>query len=161
MDERIKRTFQVIIPLGAFLGFIVYSLFYVWTVPGDGILCPCTVPVSTIVVSVALTGLFVGSFMHYIISKSFTEKKEYVEEGAEKILKFLDGDTRKIVRALVGNNGEMLQSDITKKTGLSRVKVSRTVKELSQMGLVEKTNSGVSNRIKLDEELYSLLSKSK
>lgn len=158
MDERMKRTLQVIVPLAAFVGFIVYALFYVWTVPGGDTFCPCTVPVSMIVVAVAVTGLFVGSFMHYIVSKSFTEKKEEMEQGAEKILEFLDSNMRKVIKALIENGGVMLQSDITKETDLSRVKVSRTVKELNQKGIVEKTSSGVSNRIILDEEMLELLS---
>lgn len=160
MDEKVKRTLQVVLLIAAFLGFVAYALFYVWTVPGGGTMCPCTVPVTTILIAVALSGLFVGSLIYYLVSKSFFEKKEEMEQGAEKVLEFLDEGSRKVIQKLVDNGGEMLQSDITKETDLSRVKVSRIIKDLSQKGTVEKKDSGVSNRITLDEEMYQLLSNS-
>ena len=160
MDERVKRTLQVVLTIAAFMGFVAYALFYVWTVPGSGTMCPCTVPVSMILVAVALSGVFVGSLIYYIISKSFFEVKEEMEHGAEKILEFLDVNTRKVVKNLVENEGKMLQSDITKQTDLSRVKVSRILKDLDGKGVVKKTDSGVSNIITLDKEMYRLLSKS-
>jgi len=160
MDERVKRTLQVVLTIAAFMGFVAYALFYVWTVPGGGTMCPCTVPVSMILVAVALSGVFVGSLIYYIVSKSFFEVKEEMEHGAEKILEFLDVNTRKVVKNLVENEGKMLQSDITKQTDLSRVKVSRILKDLDSKGVVKKTDSGVSNRVTLDKEMYRLLSKS-
>jgi len=160
MDEKVKRTLQVVLLIAAFLGFVAYALFYVWTVPGGGTMCPCTVPVTTILIAVALSGLFVGSLIYYLVSKSFFEKKEEMEQGAEKVLEFLDEGSRKVIQKLVHNGGEMLQSDITKETDLSRVKVSRIIKDLSQKGTVEKKDSSVSNRITLDEEMYQLLSNS-
>ncbi len=160
MDEKVKRTLQVVFIIAAFMGFVTYALFYVWTVPGEGTMCPCTVPVTMILIAVALSGLFVGSSIYYLVSKSFFEKKEEMEQGAEKILEFLDEGTGRVVKKLVENDGEMLQSDITKKTDLSRVKVSRIIRDLAEKGIVDKINSGVSNRITLDKEMYHLLSNS-
>lgn len=52
------------------------------------------------------------------------------------------------------NNGELTQSDLVRKTKLSKVKVHRIVKRLESLGIVSKYPYGITNKIKLEKSLY-------
>ena len=46
-----------------------------------------------------------------------------------------------------GGNGSVYQSDIMKKTGFSKVKVSRVLDKLEQKGLLERKRRGMTNLV--------------
>jgi len=63
-------------------------------------------------------------------------------------------DEKIVIKELERNNGEMTQSDLVRKTKLSKVKIHRIVKRLESLGIVSKYPYGITNKIKLEKSLY-------
>jgi len=59
-----------------------------------------------------------------------------------------------VIKELEEANGELTQSELVKKTKLSKVKVHRVIKRLEQLKIVNKYPYGVTNKIKLEKEIY-------
>ena len=59
----------------------------------------------------------------------------------------LDSDEGKVVAFINEGNGSVYQSDIMKKTGFSKVKVSRVLDKLEQKGLLERKRRGMTNLV--------------
>jgi uncharacterized membrane protein len=66
----------------------------------------------------------------------------------EKLLKILPEDERKIIGLLIKEK-KMEQTYLVAESGLSKVKVSRTLAKLEQRGIIEKKPLGNTNLIKL------------
>ena len=64
-------------------------------------------------------------------------------------LALLDADEKKIIAILQENQGSTFQSDIAKKMGYSKVKVSRMLDRLEQKGLLERKRRGMTNLVVL------------
>lgn len=60
-------------------------------------------------------------------------------------------DEGEVIKLLMLNDGHVRQHQITKETGWSKSKVSRTVSSMCEDGLIEKTASGRENVITLSE----------
>lgn len=65
------------------------------------------------------------------------------------ILRLLDGDERRLMRAIVDAHGELLQRDLVAATTFSDAKVSRLLDRLEQRGLVVRERQGMTNRVRL------------
>jgi len=59
----------------------------------------------------------------------------------------LDADETAVVAIINEGNGSIYQSDIMKKTGFSKVKVSRVLDRLEQKGLLERKRRGMTNLV--------------
>jgi hypothetical protein len=59
----------------------------------------------------------------------------------------LDSDEARVVAFINEGNGSVYQSDILKKTGFSKVKVSRLLDKLEQKGLLERKRRGMTNLV--------------
>ena len=59
----------------------------------------------------------------------------------------LDSDEVRVVAIINEGNGSVYQSDIMKKTGFSKVKVSRLLDKLEQKGLTERKRRGMTNLV--------------
>ena len=59
----------------------------------------------------------------------------------------LDADEARVVAIINDGNGSVYQSDILKKTGFSKVKVSRLLDRLEQKGLTERKRRGMTNLV--------------
>jgi uncharacterized membrane protein len=59
----------------------------------------------------------------------------------------LDSDEARVVAFINEGNGSVYQSDILKKTGFSKVKVSRLLDRLEQKGLLERKRRGMTNLV--------------
>jgi len=68
-------------------------------------------------------------------------------------LRVLNEDERKVIEALVAEDGTMLQKDIRWKTGLSRVKTHRILFRLAKRGIVSAEKYYNTNRITLADWL--------
>ena len=80
--------------------------------------------------------------------------KETKELKKEVIGSMTLPDEKIVIRELERNNGEMTQSDLVRKTKLSKVKIHRIVKRLESLGIVSKYPYGITNKIKLEKSLY-------
>ena len=59
-------------------------------------------------------------------------------------------DEKIVIKELERNEGELTQSDLVRKTKLSKVKVHRIIKRLESLFIVSKYPYGVTNKIKLE-----------
>ena len=95
-----------------------------------------------------------------IESQKSQVKPEWAPEGAdeestlEAVMRVLNEDERKVIRALAGGENEtMLQKDIRWKTGLSRVKTHRVVARLAKRSVVSVEKYYNTNKIELADWL--------
>lgn len=64
-------------------------------------------------------------------------------------VRLLDGDERRLMRAIVEAKGDILQRDLVRGTAFSDAKVSRLLDRLEERGLVVRERHGMTNRIRL------------
>jgi len=82
-----------------------------------------------------------------IMNKNQKNKNNF--SGEQNILKFLNPIEQRIVKIVLKNNGEMLQSQISKTEDMTKLKVHRTVKSLEQKKIIEIKHYGKTNKISL------------
>jgi len=88
---------------------------------------------------------------------AMAEKQKEVEEAGESgsgdrleaALRLLDENERRVVEALVAEEGSMLQKDISIDLGFSRVKTHRVVQSLVKRGLVTAEEHFNTNKVRL------------
>lgn len=78
-----------------------------------------------------------------------------IKKPKEVILSVLDEHERKVIEILTTAGGETNQKKIVQETNLSKAKVSRIVKSLSERGLVEVKRIGRTNKLKLVKAKFS------
>lgn len=64
-------------------------------------------------------------------------------------VRLLDGDERRLLRAIVEAHGDILQRDLVRITAFSDAKVSRLLDRLQERGLVVRERQGMTNRVRL------------
>lgn len=90
---------------------------------------------------------FVGVYL-MIKGGNLNEGGDRKEEWG-KILGTLEVDEKSIYQQLVDENGAIFQSELVEKSGLSKVKVSRTLDKLEAKGHLERRRRGLTNIIVL------------
>ena len=117
--------------------------------------CPHEKVVQTQNVIIAALILVIGAVVAWIF---FQMRKKPVErmQAAEKRgewkkadVSSLETDEKKVVEVLNDNEGSAFQSDIIKKTGYTKVKVSRILDRMEQRGLIERKRRGMANLVVL------------
>jgi uncharacterized membrane protein len=109
--------------------------------------------------------MFIGlSFVQLLVATTFTAiitgfgiyRYLYprIKKPKEVILSVLDEYERKVIQILASKGGEAKQKTIVKETNLSKAKVSRIVKSLSERGLIEVQRIGRTNRLKLSKTKF-------
>ena len=82
------------------------------------------------------------------------KKKERKELTKSVIDSMITPEEKLIIKELETNNDELTQSELVKRTKLSKVKVHRIIKRLESLKVVSKYPYGVTNKIKLEKEIY-------
>lgn len=77
-------------------------------------------------------------------------------ENIHHVLTLLESDERKVVKHLV-HHGNIAQSKLGHDLTISKVKISRIIKRLSERGVVEKKSHGMTNVIALSPNLNEVL----
>lgn len=103
-----------------------------------------------IIVSLALV---VGAGTYYLMSSKVEEKEVSLKKNTGTILRFLSDDERKLVNLLLENNGRILQAEVTRLPGMTKVKSHRVVQKLLDKGVIEKEKLGKTNIVKLPSEI--------
>jgi hypothetical protein len=86
---------------------------------------------------------------------SLTREKE-LKHTKEKLTDLLLlPDEKTVIQELRKSNGEMTQSQLVIKTGLSKVKVHRVIKSLTMKGIIKKYEYGLTNKIILEKEIVT------
>ena len=89
----------------------------------------------------------------YMLLRLSGEEKIAIKTTAEaaSTIKKLSGDSKAVFDA-VAAEGTVFQSDLIRKTGFSKVKVSRILDRLEMTGLVERRRRGMANVIVLKQK---------
>jgi hypothetical protein len=99
-------------------------------------------------------GLF-GVCMLFLIGITLFVKGDALSDGEAgeqawpKTLNFLAGDEKTVYGLIVDSGGALFQSEIVEKTGLSKVKVTRTLDKLESRQLLERRRRGLTNIVVL------------
>ncbi len=113
--------------------------------------CPNVVSQYFIYIFITLAIVFIYCLLHYLFSLKIDAKQCVISKNMEILYAILDNDERSTLDELVKNNGELDQSDLSKK--YNKLKAHRIIKKLLDKGLIDITKSGKTNKIKLKSEL--------
>ncbi|MEM7826833.1 MAG: hypothetical protein QXQ40_01260 [Candidatus Aenigmatarchaeota archaeon] len=138
------------------------------------------IPIISLVLPSALLILAVIPLSYYFLSKRLEEKLEMnikiisklinkkdsiikmnSKNNTDKsiILKFFNPNERKVVEMLIKKKGEILQSEISRTGGMTKLKTHRAVKDLERKGIVTIEKHGKTNRIILTKDVKNTLLK--
>lgn len=148
-----KKIILGILILAVFAFVVSISSLYVQIQISQGNACGCFIPLPIFIPFVASIGLFIGTIIYYLFHP------EIEGEGIpiEVLLNCFEGDERSVVKKILDNNGEVLQSKIVKDTNLSKVKVHRILKKLEGKGFIEKSSHGNTNKVEVNKKTHELL----
>ncbi len=139
--------------IAGFAAVIFFSITYL----NERILCDmdCRAKneVSLILVLLSLFGMFIGSLTYYFISEKYQKKIDRIHKDVNLTLRFLEGEERAIVNSIIDRKGKINQSDLVKDTGLSRVKISRSLMRLEQKDIIKKSKNGMTNIVEMNKNL--------
>lgn len=94
-----------------------------------------------IMIFVLLIGLYILLF-----TKEKNPKAEQ-KENNEKVLNKLNEEEKQIIAKIIESEGSIYQSDLIKKTGLSKVKITRILDKIEGKGLINRQRRGMTNVI--------------
>ena len=155
-----NKFFQLWLIVGIMAGFAAVIFFSI-TYLNEKVLCDlnCRLKneVSLVLVLLSLFGMFVGSLTYYFISEKYERKITKIQKDITRTLDFLEGEEKTIINSIINRKGQTTQSDIAKDTGLSRVKISRSIKKLEQKKIITKIPNGMTNNIEIEKELRKIL----
>jgi uncharacterized membrane protein len=165
MDEvepliRKNKFIQLWLIIGIIAGFAAV-LFFSITYLNQKVLCniDCKIQnqVSIALILLSLFGMFIGSLTYYFISEKYEKKITKMQKDASLTLKFLEREEKAIMTSILNHKGKTTQSEIARDTGLSRVKIFRSLKKLEEKDIIRKKPHGMTNSIELEEELRKVL----
>ncbi|MBU0953590.1 MAG: hypothetical protein KKA90_04190 [Nanoarchaeota archaeon] len=98
-------------------------------------------------------GVMAGAGTFYFMSQRITVKESLLKKNTEILLRFFNKDERIVINRLIENNGKVLQAEITRLPGLSKVRSHRIIKRLIERGVLEKEDYGKTNMIRFTKEV--------
>ena len=90
--------------------------------------------------------------------KSGSTKENLKLNNNANILKLFNPNEKKVVEKIIENKGSVLQSEISRMEGMTKLKTHRAVKELERKGIVKLEQYGKTNRIILSEDVKDIIS---
>lgn len=173
------KTFWLPISIIALIGvvFIVWqSLFTGTPMNGHGI-CPRMIPNYLLWLSMILMVIVIVPISYYFVSKKLEEKMEKnlnaitrlvdnrtqvdfakKSNGNANILRLLSPNEKNVIEAINKNKGNILQSEVSKMEGMTKLKTHRAVKELQNKGIIRLEHHGKTNRLILDNDIKEIIS---
>lgn len=115
----------------------------------------CPIPVPVLVPAFASLGVFIGSLTYYFMFIRLEESKEKRSEIVQSMLEMLHVDEKEIIKKIIENKGEILQSKLSDVFG--KVKTFRIIENLARRGIVSKESYGKTNKIKLNGKFKGIL----
>lgn len=97
--------------------------------------------------------VYLLGFLVNVLSGLVIYNNLHKHEKKDIKLKILDEmlmpEEKQIIKILEENNGEITQSELVKKSGLGKLKVSRVIKKLESSKIIKKYPYGLTNNVKL------------
>lgn len=75
------------------------------------------------------------------------------------VLRFLNPGERKVAEKLIEGNGQVLQSEISRLEGMTKLRTHRAVRDLERKGIIKIENHGKTNRIILANNFKEIMFK--
>jgi len=97
--------------------------------------------------------VIVGAVTYYFMAGKVQTKENNLKKNTEVLLKFLSSDEKKLVNALIENNGKVLQAEVTRLPGMNKVKTHRVTQKLIERGVIEKSSLGKTNVVQFTKEI--------
>ena len=101
----------------------------------------------------ASSALIAGAGTYYLMAGKVESKEKSLKSNAEVLLKFLNEDERKLVNAIIESEGKVLQAEITRLPGMTKVKSHRIVQRLIDRGVIETDKLGKTNIVRFTKEI--------
>jgi uncharacterized membrane protein len=94
-----------------------------------------------------VAGLALGmlSVLAYLRARKIKQRLPY---------EILSEDEERVIKAIASEGGRLTQDALPEKTGFSRPKISRIVKELVERGIIEKVPKGRTHELTIKKEFY-------
>jgi uncharacterized membrane protein len=102
---------------------------------------------------VASIAVIAGALTYYLMAGRIETTQKTLKSNTEVLLKFLSPEERKLVNLLIENNGKIMQAELTRLPGMSKLKSHRTVQKLIDRGVIEKDRLGKTNIVKFTKEI--------
>jgi len=90
-------------------------------------------------------------------SNTSKENKTSMVNCETIFLNFLNYQEKKVIKKLIEQKGQALQSDISRMGNMGKVKAHRAVRDLERKGVIKIEKHGNTNRISLNEEVKKIL----
>jgi predicted transcriptional regulator len=150
--EQSKKIMAGALVIAIFTLMVSLITWYIQGLIYAGNVCSCFIPLPIFIPLIGSIGLLIGILVYYLFSPKFERKID-----KKIILGLFDGPGADILNCLIENNSEASQSHIVKKTGISKVRVHRTLEKLKKSGIIEKKSDGKTNHIILKKEIAEML----
>lgn len=177
-----NKKLLLLVSLLALLGVISIIMYTLFISSSTGSshprgLCPKMIPPYMLWISIILVVVAVIPLSYYFISKRLEEKMEKnlaaisrmvdsnlkhhkeKEKSNGSILKLMNQGERKVIQRILDKGGSILQSEIARMEGMTKLKAHRIVKELESKGIVRVQNYGKTKRLTLVEDMKEILLK--
>ena len=102
---------------------------------------------------ILLSSLLIGISSTLIVLSGSKTKMEKI--NITQLLSLLEGPEKEIMKFLAKRGGKVLQREIWAETGLSKVTVSRALKEMERKGLVRRKKYGATKVVHLSNHIMS------
>ncbi len=99
--------------------------------------------ITIILILLTFFGMFIGSFTYYFISERYEKKMFNMQKNVDHAAKLLDGGQKNVFKVILQKKGVTTQSEIVKKTGFTRVQVSRHLTQLESKQIIKKSKEGI------------------
>jgi len=150
-----QKLLIAIMMITAFVFLVSFGTLYVQTHIMEGTVCSCTLPIPLLIPTFSSFGVFVGALTYYFLSPRIEVEKSKLIKLLDTFIRFFPPDESFVLRKIIQNGGEILQSKISSEMG--KVKCFRAIESLRKKGLIEKEPYGKTNKLLLNEDLLTIL----
>ncbi len=160
MADRNRKALLGLIALAAFVLVVFYiPKFFEQEIPQICIengACQHEAYVNSLIAF--MPGIIILGFLFGVAAAYFyfERKIELPVPAADKdkaLLSMLHPSERKIIRKIVDNNGEALQSELSRIEGVGKVRAHRVIDRLIRRGVLEKEQKGKTNVLRLRKDI--------
>lgn len=102
---------------------------------------------------IASIAVIVGAATYYLMAGRIEGKEKTLKKNSEVLLRFLSADEKKLVNALIESHGKVLQAEISRLPGMSKLKSHRVIQRLIDRGVIEKDRIGKTNIVRFTKEI--------
>ncbi|OYT43193.1 MAG: hypothetical protein B6U88_01710 [Candidatus Aenigmarchaeota archaeon ex4484_56] len=153
-EDSYKNFVLATFVLVSFVILVSFISFYVKNISRNS--CFCGLPLWLGILLISLLGLFIGSFIYYILNRHYITEKHKSEKAILKTLSFLENDEKEVIKTILNFSGEITQRKLCELTGFNKVKISRILNKFENKKIIQREKYGMTNKIILDKELLGL-----